>query len=64
MFRDPQHWPILVGQAGGGNVIGSKFSDLAGIIAKVEDKTRVGVCLDTCKSIFLCSKAQRNVKLQ
>jgi len=26
---------------------GSKFSDLAGIIAKVEDKKRVGVCLDT-----------------
>ena len=32
-------------------VIGSKFSDLASIIAQVEDKKRVGVCLDTCKPI-------------
>ena len=34
---------------------GSKFSELAGIIAKVEDKKRVGVCLDTCKPISLFS---------
>ena len=36
-------------QEGTENVIGSKFSDLASIIAQVEDKERVGVCLDTCK---------------
>lgn len=46
------HQTDLLTQAGAGNVIGSKFSDLAGIIAKVEDKTRVGVCLDTCRLIL------------
>ncbi|KAI6035991.1 AP endonuclease, partial [Pisolithus microcarpus] len=30
------------------NVIGSKFSELRGIIDLVENKDRVGVCLDTC----------------
>ena len=35
------------------NVVGSKLSHLARIIAKVQDKTRVGVCFDTCKSISL-----------
>lgn len=35
-------------QAGAGNIIGSKLSELGDIIALVEDKTRVGVCLDTC----------------
>ncbi|KAF8801692.1 AP endonuclease [Phlegmacium glaucopus] len=39
---------VMENMAGAGNVIGSKFSDLAGIIAKVEDKTRIGVCIDTC----------------
>jgi AP endonuclease-1 len=34
--------------AGAGNVIGGKFEDLRDIIAKVKDKDRVGVCLDTC----------------
>ena len=34
--------------AGGGNVIGSTFEDLRDIIAQVEDKQRIGVCLDTC----------------
>jgi endonuclease IV len=44
-------------QAGAGNIIGSDFAHLAGIISEVEDKSRVGVCLDTCKlcpSPFLC----------
>lgn len=40
----------FVNQAGAGNVIGSKFEELAGIIARVKDKSRVGVCLDTCTS--------------
>ena len=34
--------------AGQGNVIGSKFQEIADIIALVKDKKRVGVCLDTC----------------
>ena len=46
---------VLENMAGSGNVIGGDFSHLAKIISKVEDKTRVGVCLDTCKyrSFFL-----------
>lgn len=31
-----------------GNTIGGKFSELASIIDKVDDKSRIGVCLDTC----------------
>lgn len=34
--------------AGAGNVIGGAFSDIGGIIRQVDDKSRVGVCLDTC----------------
>ena len=30
------------------NTIGGTFKDLAAVIARVEDKSRVGVCLDTC----------------
>lgn len=30
------------------NLVGTAFTDLAAIIAQVEDKTRVRVCLDTC----------------
>jgi AP endonuclease-1 len=32
----------------GGNTIGSTFEELAEIIDQVDDKDRVGVCLDTC----------------
>jgi endonuclease IV len=35
-------------QAGAGNVLGSKFAEIACIIHQVEDKSRIGVCLDTC----------------
>ncbi|KAF5388826.1 hypothetical protein D9757_005626 [Collybiopsis confluens] len=35
-------------KAGSGNVIGSDFAHLGEIISQVEDKTRIGVCLDTC----------------
>lgn len=31
-----------------GSTVGGKFSELRGIIDKVRDQTRVGVCLDTC----------------
>lgn len=34
--------------AGAGNVIGCSFEDIRDIIKGVEDKSRVGVCLDTC----------------
>ena len=39
---------VLESMAGSGNVIGSTFDDLRDIIAVVADKSRVGVCLDTC----------------
>ncbi|KAI1768299.1 AP endonuclease [Hypoxylon sp. FL1150] len=39
---------VLENMAGQGNVIGCTFEDLRDIIALVEDKTRVGVCIDTC----------------
>ncbi|KAF8176776.1 xylose isomerase-like protein, partial [Pholiota molesta] len=39
---------VVENMAGAGNIIGSDFSHLAGIIDRVEDKTRVGVCIDTC----------------
>ena len=45
-----QDTDFLDTQEGTENAIGSKFSDLASIIAQVKDK-RVGVCLDTCKPI-------------
>lgn len=40
---------VLENMAGSGNIIGGDFSHLANIISEVEDKSRVGVCLDTCK---------------
>jgi AP endonuclease-1 len=35
-------------KAGAGNVLGSTFEELAEIIEHVENKDRVGVCIDTC----------------
>ena len=40
--------PVLENMAGTGNVVGSTFEDLKEIIEQVEDKTRIGVCIDTC----------------
>ena len=40
--------PVLETMAGGGNIVGSTFEDLRDAIAEVEDKSRVGVCIDTC----------------
>lgn len=31
-----------------GSTVGVRFEELHGIIDLVEDKTRIGVCLDTC----------------
>ncbi|KAF8065397.1 xylose isomerase-like protein [Lyophyllum atratum] len=39
---------VLENMAGAGNIIGGDFSHLGQIISQVEDKSRVGVCLDTC----------------
>ncbi|KAM0512189.1 hypothetical protein ACHAPE_009119 [Trichoderma viride] len=39
---------VLENMAGSGNVVGSTWEDLRDIIALVEDKSRVGVCIDTC----------------
>jgi AP endonuclease-1 len=35
-------------QAGAGNIIGGDFAHLAKIIDLITDKSRVGVCFDTC----------------
>lgn len=34
--------------AGAGNTIGSRFEELAAIIDLIEDRSRVGICFDTC----------------
>ena len=39
---------VIENMAGHGNIIGGPFEELASIIDQVEDKSRVGVCLDTC----------------
>jgi len=39
---------IIENTAGQGSVVGKTFAEIAAIIERVEDKTRVGVCLDTC----------------
>ena len=39
---------VIENTAGMGNHVGFSFEHLAGIIDKVKDKTRVGVCYDTC----------------
>ncbi|AEO66032.1 uncharacterized protein THITE_2113782 [Thermothielavioides terrestris NRRL 8126] len=39
---------LIENMCGSGNVVGSRFEDLRDIIALVEDKSRVGVCIDTC----------------
>lgn len=39
---------VLESTAGQGSNLGFRFEHLAHIIDKVEDKTRVGVCIDTC----------------
>ena len=41
---------VLENTAGQGSNLGFKFEHLAYIIDRVEDKSRVGVCIDTCHS--------------
>eukprot|EP00898_Chlorokybus_atmophyticus_P006591 jgi/Chlat1/6933/Chrsp52S00518 len=39
---------VLENTAGQGGCVGWRFEELAGIIELVQDKSRVGVCIDTC----------------
>lgn len=39
---------VIENTAGQGSNVGNKFEEIAHIIDKVEDKSRVGVCIDTC----------------
>ena len=39
---------VIENTAGQGSNVGFDFAHLAGIIERVEDKSRVGVCIDTC----------------
>ncbi|KAK4165701.1 xylose isomerase-like protein [Cladorrhinum sp. PSN259] len=39
---------VIENMCGAGNVVGGRFEDIRDIIAGVEDKSRVGVCIDTC----------------
>lgn len=39
---------VLENMAGSGNVVGSTWEDLRDIIALIDNKARVGVCIDTC----------------
>ena len=39
---------VLENTAGGGGTVGVDFAELRSIIDKVENKNRIGVCIDTC----------------
>lgn len=39
---------LLENMAGTGNLIGSRLEDLHQVIDLIDDKTRIGVCVDTC----------------
>lgn len=41
---------VIENMAGHGNLIGSNLQDIRDVIDMVEDKSRVGVCIDTCHS--------------
>ena len=45
-----------------GSNLGYKFEHLAYIIDKIEDKSRVGVCIDTCH-MFTAGYDHKNTKL-
>ncbi|RUO95457.1 apurinic endonuclease family protein, partial [Jimgerdemannia flammicorona] len=61
---------VLENMAGAGNIVGSKFEELGEIISKVKDKSRVGVCLDTCHTfaarviVIICLYAGDIVMMQ
>ena len=41
-----------------GSTIGGKFEELKAIIDKVNDKSRIGVCLDTCHAFAAGNKSK------
>ena len=41
---------VIENMAGHGNLIGGKLEELKTVIDMIEDKSRVGVCIDTCHS--------------
>ncbi|MDQ4099395.1 MAG: deoxyribonuclease IV [Chloroflexota bacterium] len=45
---DNETMTLLETTAGQGTTLGRSFAELAAIIEQVEDKARVGICLDTC----------------
>ena len=51
---------VIETTAGQGSTLGHRFEHLAHIIDKVEDKSRVGVCIDTCH-IFVAGYDLRTV---
>ena len=42
---------VIENTAGQGSNVGNKFEEIAFIISRVEDKGRVGVCIDTCHAM-------------
>ena len=42
---------VIENTAGQGSNVGNKFEEIAFIISRVEDKDRVGVCIDTCHAM-------------
>lgn len=46
---------VIENMAGHGNIIGGPLEELAEIIGQVKDKSRVGVCLDTCRKHYFSS---------
>ncbi|XP_029953447.1 uncharacterized protein LOC115392913 [Salarias fasciatus] len=46
--QTPQVVTVLENMSGQGSTVGGKFSELKGIIDRVRDQSRVGVCLDIC----------------
>lgn len=55
---------LLENMAAGGNVLGSTFEDLRDIISHIDDKSRVGVCLDTCHAFAAGYDLRTNDALQ
>ncbi len=41
-----------------GHTIGGRFEELRGIIDHVKDKSRIGVCLDTCHAFAAGEKSK------
>jgi deoxyribonuclease-4 len=42
---------VIENTAGQGSAVGFKFEHLIGIIQHIQDKSRIGVCLDTCHTL-------------